>query len=133
MPSVAEKFLSVAGDKPPAISTTLKLDNFLSKPLRDAALSSVPGVGPVTLAKLKSANIETATQLMGHFLLTGSDTVVTTRWLKEACEVRETEATKVAEALRSKAERITADHCGLAKPITVSLCFKEESRVLKKA
>ena len=128
MPSVAEKFLSVAGDKPPAISTTLKLDNFLSKPLRDkppaisttlkldnflskplrdAALSSVPGVGPVTLAKLKSANIETATQLMGHFLLTGSDTVVTTRWLKEACEVRETEATKVAEALRSKAERIT--------------------------
>jgi hypothetical protein len=105
MPSVAEKFLSVASDKPP--STTLKLDNFLSKPLRDATLSSVPGVGPVTLAKLKSANIETTTQLMGHFLLTGSDPVVTIRWLKEACEVRETEAIKVAEALRSKAERIT--------------------------
>jgi hypothetical protein len=33
--------------------------------------------------------------------------VVTIRWLKEACEVRETEAIKVAEALRSKAERIT--------------------------
>jgi len=45
---------SVTSEKPP--STTLKLDNFLSKPLRDTTLSNVQGVGPVTLAKLKSAS-----------------------------------------------------------------------------
>jgi len=89
-------------------TTTLKMNNFLSRPLRDATLSDVPGVGPATLAKLKAANIETATQLVGHFLLTGSDTAVTSRWLKDACEVRETEAVKVAEALHTKAGRITA-------------------------
>ena len=88
--------------------TTLKMNPFLSRPLRDATLSDVPGVGPATLAKLKAANIETATQLVGHFLLTGSDTAVTSRWLKDACEVRETEAVKVAEALHTKAGRITA-------------------------
>jgi len=97
-------------DAPAAITTTttLKMNNFLSRPLRDATLSDVPGVGPATLAKLKAANIETATQLVGHFLLTGSDTAVTSRWLKDACEVRETEAVKVAEALHTKAGRITA-------------------------
>ena len=101
------RFSADTADKPPAVSTTLKLDNFLSKLLRDTTLSIVLGVGLVTLAKLKLANIKTATQLMGHFLLTGSYPVVTTRWLKEACEVREAEAAKVAEALRSKTERIT--------------------------
>ena len=94
-------------DAPAATTTTLKMNNFLSRPLRDTTLSDVPGVGPATLAKLKSANIETAAQLVGHFLLTGSDAAVTCRWLKDACEVRETEAVKVAEALQSKAARIT--------------------------
>ena len=81
---------------PPQVSATQS--NFLSKQLRDTALANVQGVGPATLAKLKSANIETATQLMGHFLLTGSDPVVTTRWLKDVCKVHEVEAAKVVEA-----------------------------------
>ena len=87
-------------------TTTKKFDDFISRPLRDCKIEAVPGVGAVTLAKLEEANIDTAEKLIGHFLLLGRDTEKMVQWLKDVCEVRETEAKKIAEALHTKAGKI---------------------------
>lgn len=87
-------------------TTTKKLDAFHATPLQDCELSQVPSVGLKTLQKLKSANIDTAEKLVGQFLLLGRDTGKMTSWLKDVCEVRDHEATKVSAALADKARRM---------------------------
>lgn len=87
-------------------TTTLKLDSFLSTPLREAKLASVPGIGAVTLSKLQSANISTVEQLMGQFMVLSSSVESMEQWLRSVCEVRSTEAKKISEALLAKYERV---------------------------
>ena len=86
--------------------TTKKFDDFMSRPLQDCDIQNVPGVGPVALAKLKDANIDTAEKLVGHFLLLGRDTDKMAKWLQEVCEVRVQEGTKISDALHKKAAKI---------------------------
>ena len=70
-------------------------------------MHSVPYVGPVTMEKLKMVNIQTAEQLVGQFMVLGSEAGVMSRWLTSVCDVRGTEATKVAEVLHRKVNRMS--------------------------
>jgi hypothetical protein len=87
-------------------TTTLKLETFLSRPLRDCSLRDVPGVGEVVHGLLQVADIDTAEKLMGQFLLLGRDSARMADWLHDACQVRVQEARKVAEALHAKGVRL---------------------------
>lgn len=92
-----------------SMTTTKKFDSFIATPLQDNSdLRCVPGVGDVALQKLKAANIDTAEQLVGHFMLLKRDVPRMVSWLKDVCEVRAQEANKIAEALDRKASRIVA-------------------------
>ena len=86
--------------------TTLKLSTFVSTPLRDASLSSIPGVGAVTLTKLETVNITKAEQLMGEFMILSASVEKMASWLQDVCDVRVVESKKIAEALRTKYERL---------------------------
>jgi hypothetical protein len=87
-------------------TTTKKFDAFLSCPLQDGELTSVPGVGPKTHSKLKEACIDTVEQLMGQFLLLGRDTDRMSQWLKETCDVRPRDAATISEGLQKKGAKI---------------------------
>ena len=88
-----------------ANTTTKKLDAFLTRPLRECALTDVPGVGEVAHAKLVAASeIRTAEQLLGQFMLLGSERML--NWLKDAGEIRTQEALRINEALAAKADRV---------------------------
>ena len=89
------------------MESTLRVNSFLCTPLREATLHSVPYVGPVTMDKLKMVNIQTAEQLVGQFMVLGSEADVMSRWLVNICDVRATEATKVAEVLQRKVNRMS--------------------------
>ena len=91
-----------------SLTTTKKFDTFLSRPLQESNhdLKSVPGVGDVAYDKLRGACIETVKQLVGHFLLLGRDVNKMTSWLKDVCDIRGQEASKISEALDKKALRI---------------------------
>ena len=89
------------------MESTLRVNSFLCTPLREATLHSVPYVGPVTMEKLKMVNIQTAEQLVGQFMVLGSEAGVMSRWLTSVCDVRGTEATKVAEVLHRKVNRMS--------------------------
>ena len=87
------------------MSTTQKLNTFLSRPLRDCALREVPGVGEVAHAKIVAASeIDTAEKLIGQFLLLGRER--SQLWLRDACGVRSQEAQRITDALQSKTERL---------------------------
>ena len=86
--------------------TTKKFDDFLAKPLQDCDIKDVPGVGPTSLTKLKTATIDTAMKLMGHYLTTGSDVDKMTEFLEVVCDIRKQEGAKISDALQKKAARI---------------------------
>ena len=87
------------------MSTTQKLNTFLSRPLRDCALREVPGVGEVAHDKIVAASeIDTAEKLIGQFLLLGRER--SQLWLRDACGVRSQEAQRITDALQSKTERL---------------------------
>ena len=86
-------------------TTTQKLNTFLTRPLRDCALTDVPGVGPVGHAKLVDASeIRTPEQLLGQFMLLGPERM--RRWLEDAVEIRGQEAQRISDALSAKADRV---------------------------
>jgi hypothetical protein len=86
----------------PQENTTKKNATFLSAPLQDSALRDVPGVGDVAFARLSEAGIESAEQLMGHFLISKRNPATMTHWLTSS-GVRAQEAGKIAAALERKA------------------------------
>jgi hypothetical protein len=92
--------------------TTLVFENFMRTPLREyrdlkLVPGVVPGVGQITLDKLKDANIDTVDQLLGQLLLLRRNTEKMMEWLQDVCDVRGKEAKMIAEAMLAKAEKIS--------------------------
>ena len=88
-------------------TTTKKAASFLSTPLSEiVSLSQVPGVGPITLERLGRQSISTVSQLIGQFMLLGSDVEAMVSWLDTTCAVRRREGSVIAEALFAKTERM---------------------------
>ena len=88
-------------------TTTKKAASFLATPLSAiVSLSMVPGVGPKTLDHLAHHGITTPHQLIGQFMLLGSDVEAMIHWLCTACAVRRREGAVIAEALFAKTERM---------------------------
>ena len=84
-----------------ATTTTKKQNTFLSTPLQDCTLHDIPGVGDVSHARLVGAGVETAEQLMGHFLIGKRDPHAMTHWLL-AAGVRVQEVNRIVAALEKK-------------------------------
>ena len=82
-------------------TTTKKQNTFISTPLQDCALHDVPGVGDVAHARLVGAGVETAEQLVGHFLVSKRDPQAMTQWLL-AAGVRVQEVNRIVAALEKK-------------------------------
>ena len=90
----------------PTQTTTFKSKRFMSTPLRDCELKEVPGVGPVTLQKLKDHKIDTAHKLVGHFLAMGKNGDKMEKWLEDKCEVGKREAKMIVNAIDAKTTMI---------------------------
>ena len=82
-------------------TTTKKTNTFITKPLQDCTLCDVPGVGDMARARLIGAGVDTAEQLVGHFLVSKRDAQAMTHWLLQA-GVRIQEANKIVEGLQKK-------------------------------
>ena len=91
----------------PSTTTTKKHATFLSTPLQDSALLDVPGVGEVAGARLASAGVESAEQLVGQFLVCRRCPEAMARWLT-GVGVRAQEAGKIASAVEKKARMVVA-------------------------
>ena len=88
-------------------TTTKTAASFLFTPLSDiVSLSQVPGGGPITLERLGRQSIGTVSQLIGQFMLLGSDVEAMVSWLDTTCAVRRREGSVIAEALFAKTERM---------------------------
>jgi hypothetical protein len=86
-------------------TTTKKHATFLSTPLQDSGLLDVPGVGEVAGARLADAGVDSAEQLVGHFLVGRRCPAAMTRWLLGA-GVRAQEAGKIVGAVERKARMV---------------------------
>ena len=51
------------------VTTTLVHADFVAKPLKDAVLTNLPGIGPAMAKKLEEANIKNPKTLMGKYLV----------------------------------------------------------------
>lgn len=59
-----------------SVTTTQKGENFMATPLQDVKkITDCPGVGPASAKKLDEANIDTPVKLMGHFMVSRTETV----------------------------------------------------------
>ena len=88
-------------------TTTKKQSTFISTPLQDSTLSSVPGIGDVAAARLAAAGVTTAEQLVGHFLVCRRCPDTMARWL-QAAGVRAQEVGKIVAGLEAKARMTVA-------------------------
>ena len=82
-------------------ATTKKFNTFISTPLQDCMLNDIPGIGDIARSRLTGAGVETAEQLVGHFLVGKRDPQAMTHWLL-AVGVRMQEANKIVAALDKK-------------------------------
>lgn len=80
-------------------STTKKHRDFVSEPIGEKDVSSIPGIGAVLAKRLGEKGFPKAYNLLGQVLLLNKDKAVFMEWLTECCQANSKQSQECATAL----------------------------------